>query len=369
MNTKKLSIIEENKDFLADEVIEYFKNTHPTYTFDQEFCRRDVHMICDVICGDLRLDDYISSATYGPPDMIENYYNLNRYKGSFLCFRDQNSSTIDVMQYAISKIKLIAKNIAVTPIITTYPQVFDINRELTDDQVSEIDVIGSLIIRNSAAGKRRNQYTDMMEDYFDKGFIHTKIPKNIYPQLWDQVHKTNWVNAAKSTYKKRPDWYQENEKHYMDPMLLDRPTYEKLFAQEIYTNTPPDLIQIADELIKDPMFDYIRLFRPPNPVTRCVHLWNGSENSPHHNDGVDGTDLMIFCYLTDEEGWSEEWGGYINMMKEVGGKFYHTQNILPIDGTMVCVNNSSPIFKHGIRDLKYKEKNRYTFIFHYTWTF
>jgi len=369
MTIKKLSIIEENKDFLSDEVIEYFKKTYPDYKFDQEFCRRDVHMICDIICGDLQLDDYVSAATYAPPDMIENYYNLNRYKGSFLCFRDQNNSTLDVMQYTILLIKQLAKNIPVVAMITTHAQIFDTDRELTDAQVAEIDVIGSLIVSNSSAGKRRSQFTDMMEDYFDKGFIHTKIPDNIYPQLWDTVNNTNWVDAAKSSYKKRPDWYQENEKHYMDPMLMDRPTYEKLFAKEMYNNTPPDLIKISDELIKDPMFDYIRLFRPPTPVTKCVHLWNGSENSPHHCDGVDGTDLMIFCYLTDEDGWDEEWGGYINMMKEVRGKFYHTQNILPIDGTMVCVNNSTPIFKHGIRDLKYKEKNRYTFIFHYTWTF
>ncbi len=368
-NVKKLSIIEENKDFLADEVHQYFVKNNPGYEFNKEFFRRDVHMICDIICGDLEVEGYVSPITFADEDTKSGYYNLNRYKSSFLFFKEQNQESIEAINYTISLIKSISKNEVVTPVLGTHSQVIDNERSLKPEQIEEIDVLGSLIVSNAGTSKKRTPYLDMMEDYFDKGFIHTTIPENIYPRLWEQVHKTKWVDATRSTYKKRPDWYHENEKHYMDPTMMDRPTYEKLFAKEVFTNTPPDLIEIAEDLIKDPMFDYIKMFRPPIPEVKCVHFWNGSENSPHHNDGVDGTDLMIFLYLTDEEGWDEEWGGYINMLKEVGGKFYHTKLILPIDGTMVCVNNSAPIFKHGIRDLKYKDKNRYTFIFHYTWKF
>jgi len=369
MTKRQVSLIEENKDFLADEAVTYYKTKYPDVEFDKEFCRRDVHMICDIICGDLNLEGFVSSITFAAPDVEHNYYALNRYKGSFLCLRQQNVVTFDVVAHIIGMIKKVAQSQPVEPVLGKHEQTFDPQRNLTAEQIAEIGVLGTLIAGNVGKGRPRTQYTVMMEDYFDKGFIHTTIPSDIYSRLWEQVHKTNWVDAVRTTYKKKPDWYYENEKHYLDPMLLDRPTHEKLFAKETISNTPPDLIKIAEDLLKDPMFDYIKLFRPPNPVVKCVHFWNGSENSPHHNDGVDGTDLMIFCYLTDEEGWDEEWGGYINMLKEVGGQFYHTKNIMPIDGTMVCVNNSAPIFKHGIRDLKRKDKNRYTFIFHYTWTF
>jgi len=197
----------------------------------------------------------------------------------------------------------------------------------------------------------------------------TKIPKNIHEKLWDQVHNTNWIDAKKSTYKKVPDWYHENEKHYVDPTGFDRPNYEKKIGSEILTNAPKSLIDISDELIKDPLFDPLRMYRPPNPVTKYLHFWNGSENSPHHVDSIDGSDLMIFCYLTEEEEWKEEWGGYINIMKEVNSEITNTKTILPNNGVMVLVNNSCPIFKHGIRNLIKRDVNRYTFIFHYTWTY
>jgi hypothetical protein len=364
-----LPLIEENKDFIAEEAILYFLEKHPNYYFDKEFCRRDVHMICDIICGDLNLEGFISPISYASPYIKEGFYNLNRYKGSFLCFREQNEATLDVMSYVIDTIKLIAEN--KNPILKrgTYNQIKDPRRCISKSKLEDIDLLGSLIASNAGSSKKRSKYTELMEEYFDKGFIHTTIPEKIYSKLWDHVNNTNWVDATLTTYKKRPDWYHENKKYYLDPTMIDRPIYEKEFANDVYTNAPPEIIQTSYELIKEPIFDFLKTFRPPNPVTRCVHLWNGSENSPHHCDGVDGTDLMIFCYLTDEEGWNEEWGGYINMLKEVNGEFYHTKNIMPIDGTMVIVNNSNPIFKHGIRDLKYKDKNRYTFIFHYTWTF
>lgn len=366
---KRISLIEENKDFISEEVILFFQEKYSNYDLDKEFLRRDVHMICDIICGDLNLEGFISPISYADSEVEEKFYNLNRYKRSFLFFREQNVETLDTIDYTVQLIKMIAENKQILIKRGTQKQIMDEQRILDSKTIQDIDLIGSLIAINSGSSKNRTQYIQLMEDYFDKGFIHTKIPEKIYHRLWEHVQKTNWVDASLSTYKKRPDWYHENKKYYLDPTMIDRPLCEKEFARDIFTNAPPEIIQTSDDLIKEPIFDFLKRFRPPNPITRCVHLWNGSENSPHHCDGVDGTDLMVFCYLTDEKGWDEEWGGYINMLKEVNGKFYHTKNIMPIDGTMVLVNNSTPIFKHGIRDLKYKDKNRYTFIFHYTWSF
>jgi hypothetical protein len=363
------SLIEQNKDFIAEESICYIRKKYPDFKFNYELLRRDIHMIVDIFMGELHIEGGVYS--YDIEDgRDDSYYQLNRYKRSFTIFRNHNVETIDCIEYTSSLIRKVVKNeIVENTQNTLFKQIKDDNLILLEDKMIDFDAILGLIISNSAAGAIRNYHIDFIEEYFDKGFVVTKIPSHIHQKLWNQVHTTNWIDAKKTTYKKVPDWYHENEKHYVDPTGFDRPDYEKKIGAEIFTNAPQSLIDISDELIKDPLFDPLRMYRPPNPVTKYLHFWNGSENSPHHVDAIDGSDLMVFLYLTEETDWKEEWGGYINIMKEVNSEITNTRTILPNNGVMVLVNNSAPIFKHGIRNLVKRNVNRYTFIFHYTWTY
>lgn len=362
-----LPLIELNKDFIAEETIHHVRKNH--FNFNYELLRRDIHMVIDIFMGELQIEGGVYSY-----DIEENkddsYFQLNRYKRSFTVFRNHSEQTIKCIEYITNLLKNILKNIKIEPVYnTTFSQFFDNEQNLSDDKFDNLDTICSLIIANSSAGSVRNYHIDFIEEYFDKGFVVTKIPPNIHKRLWKEVHDTNWIDAKKSTYKKVPDWYHENEKHYVDPTGFDRPSYERKLGADIFTNAPQSLIDISDDLIRDPLFDPLRMYRPPNPVTKYLHFWNGSENSPHHVDAIDGSDLMIFCYLTETKDWKEEWGGYINILKEVNSEITNTRTILPNDGVMVLVNNSAPIFKHGIRNLVKRDVNRYTFIFHYTWTY
>jgi hypothetical protein len=364
-----ITLIEQNKDFIAEEAIHYIRKKYPSFKYDYELLRRDIHMIVDIFMGELDLEGGVYSYDI-KEDRDDSKFQLNRYKRSFTVFRNHSEETIDCISYTAELIEKVHNNELIdNPYNGKFTQIRNPVDVVPQDKSAVFHEITSLIVANSSAGAVRNYHIEFIEEYFDKGFVVTKIPPHIHEKLWEQVRSTNWIDAKKSTYKKIPDWYHENEKHYVDPTGSDRPSYERKIGADIFTNAPQSLIDISDDLIKDPLFNPLRMYRPPNPVTKYLHFWNGSENSPHHVDAIDGSDLMIFCYLTDEVDWKEEWGGYINIMKEVDSKITNTRTVLPNDGVMVLVNNSAPIFKHGIRNLVKRDVNRYTFIFHYTWTF
>jgi hypothetical protein len=362
-------LIEQNKDFIAEEAICFIRKKYPKFEFNYDLLRRDIHMVVDIFMGELNLEGGVYSYDI-EPGRDDSCFQLNRYKRSFTVFRNHSEETIDCITYTVDLIKKVVTNEIITnPLTSNFKQIVDTSQTILSDKLTEFDTIASLIIANSAVGSARNYHIDFIEEYFDKGFVVTKIPPHIHEKLWEEVNNTKWIDAKKSTYKKVPDWYHENEKHYVDPTGFDRPDYEKKVGAEMFTNAPKSLVDISDQLIQDPTFAPLRMYRPPNPVTKFLHFWNGSENSPHHVDAIDGSDLMVFCYLTEAEDWKEEWGGYINIMKEVNSEITNTRTVLPNNGVMVLVNNSAPIFKHGIRNLVKRDVNRYTFIFHYTWTY
>ena len=363
-------LIEQNKDFVAEEVILFFKREHPSYEINDEICRRDVHMIIDILIGELHIEGGLSVYDVAFPDLCENYWQLNKYKKSFRLFRKQNESTLSALEFTSKLIKLVLQNLEPETVFAkTYSQVFDQSQSVTLDQIDQIDTIISLIAVNASTGLERTAHIEFIEEYFDKGFVVTHTPIDIHTRLWEEINRTNWVPGRGTTYKTIPDWYEQKERRYTDPTGADRQVVERWEGLYGYYHAPQTLKDIAADLINDQMFDHLKLYRPPNAVPKFIHFWNGSENTQHHVDSIDGSDVMIFCYATDAGPWKEEWGGYINLMKEVGGEFYYLRNVMPDDGRMVIVNNAAPIFKHGIRNLINQEVNRYTFIFHYTWTY
>lgn len=363
-------LLEQNKDFIAEEVSLFFNRAYPAYEVDRELCRRDVHMVIDIVAGELRLSGITSVYDVISPDLCDNFWQLNKYKKSFRVFREQNPATLDALQFAGDTIKLVLQNKAPTTTYSSkYLQVFDADQALLEDAVESVDTVISLVATNANAGLERTPHIEFLEEYFDKGFVVTDTPKDIHTRLWEEINRTTWVPGKGTTYKQIPDWYEQKERRYIDPTGADRQVVERWEGLYGYYHAPQTLKDIAQDLINDALFEPLRLYRPPNAVPKFIHFWNGSENTQHHVDSIDGSDVMIFCYATDAGEWQEEWGGYINLMKEVNSKFYYLRNVMPDDGRMVVVNNSAPIFKHGIRNLVNQSINRYTFIFHYTWTY
>lgn len=369
-----ISIIEQNKDFIAQEALLYALEKFPneTLTVDKEFFRRDVHMIVDIIMGELHLQGGVYPIDVVDPtiDLCENFWTLNRFKKSFRVFKQKTEMNFTVVEYVGNLSKDILENKTIEQVRgQEFFQIFDYEQIESLEKINQIETVISLIAANLGSADERNYHIDFVEDYWEKGFILTKTPNNIHKRLWNEINATKWIASNNNTYKKVPDWYTEIKRIYVDPTGNNKPTEEKREGYLTYRHAPQSLKDIAIDLINDPMFDPLKMYRPPKAIPVFLHFWNGSENSPHHVDAIDGSDVMIFCYATDAGPWKEEWGGYINIMKEVRGEYKYTKNIMPDDGNMVIVNNSAPIFKHGIRNMVNKDVNRYTFIFHYTWAY
>lgn len=367
---KTIDLIEKNKDFIAEECIEFLARNYVAYNFDPEIMRRDIIMILDIVGCELRIDGVIGTFINVKPGTVEDYWDLNKYKASFRELRKKNAITFEVIKETEQLLTKVLKNeIVELPRCDKFKQFIEPRLIVPEEQLKRIPEIFSLIAANCSIGIPRSEYLDFIEDYFEKGFVVTQTPTEIHKRLWDEVNNTNWVSSEGNTYKKIPDWYVQKKRRYTDPTGSDRQFTERWEGLYGYYHAPESLKKIAEDLIHHKIFEPLRLWRPPKAIPKFIHFWNGSENSPHHVDSIDGSDVMIFCYATDAGEWQKDWGGYINLLKEVNGEFYYCRNVMPDDQRMVVVNNSAPIFKHGIRNLVNTEVNRYTFIFHYTWEY
>ena len=201
-----------------------------------------------------------------------------------------------------------------------------------------------------------------IEDYFEKGFVVTTVPEDLISKFWFEIYSSNWIDDGDKTYKKIPDWYKltENEDINESKNLKER----RISA--IKNKIPDSLVTLSQDLINNKVFDNLRYIRE-NIEFRFSHLWNGAEEIPWHMDSIDGNDVLIFVYLTEEPSWDETWGGTLSLCKNLKDKFLYETTVLPNNATMVVVNNTNPLVKHKVTSLKNLLVNRYTFSLCYKW--
>jgi len=201
-----------------------------------------------------------------------------------------------------------------------------------------------------------------IEDYFEKGFVVTTVPEDLISKFWFEIYSSNWIDDGDKTYKKIPDWYKltENEDINESKNLKER----RISA--IKNKIPDSLVTLSQDLINNKVFDNLRYIRE-NIEFRFSHLWNGAEEIPWHMDSIDGNDVLIFIYLTEEVSWDENWGGTLSLCKNLKDKFLYETTVLPNNATMVVVNNTNPLIKHKVTSLKNLLVNRYTFSLCYKW--
>jgi len=201
-----------------------------------------------------------------------------------------------------------------------------------------------------------------IEDYFEKGFVVTTVPEDLISRFWFEIYSSNWIDDGDKTYKKIPDWYKltENEDINESKNLKERR------INTIKNKIPDSLVTLSQDLINNKVFDNLRYIRE-NMEFRFSHLWNGAEEIPWHMDSIDGNDVLIFVYLTEETSWDETWGGTLSLCKNLKDKFLYETTVLPNNATMVVVNNTNPLIKHKVTSLKNLLVNRYTFSLCYKW--
>ena len=204
-----------------------------------------------------------------------------------------------------------------------------------------------------------------IEDYFEKGYFVTELPKEFVTRLWQFIYTTNWIEHD-GEYKQIPSWSPEEVTKFTHDHDNTQPDVERYYGRQLATLAPNEIVNIGEDLIALPLFDTLRYFKP-TAILKHLQVWNGAEGIPYHYDTIDGTDTLVFIYMTDEPEWREEWGGQITFRKELKAANLYEYTVQPNSATMVVVNNSNPLFKHKVTELKNNGVNRYTFSFCYVW--
>lgn len=201
-------------------------------------------------------------------------------------------------------------------------------------------------------------------EFFERGYILSEIPYDFAPEFWAQIYSTNWLKS-KSIFKEVPDWYVENINRIDIHKIDSHQEFEKYANRKIMSNVPDAFRDLSAKITNLPVFDIFKVFRP-YLKTKYIHLWNGAEDGDFHQDFIDGSDILVLCYFTDEI-WEDEWGGSITLRKEVNNETFYTREVMPHNRKMIIINNSNPLFKHKVQELYNKNVNRYTFAFNYDW--
>lgn len=207
---------------------------------------------------------------------------------------------------------------------------------------------------------------DLKEQYYEKGFFSAKLTELHRALLWNEISNTVWVpDTVDNIYKEIPDWYISNA-NIKDINGSNRFIYERSIGQHIFSSAPESLKQIAADLLTMPIFDFVRSFYERHEL-KFLDLWNGSEDIPYHFDTINGCDMLVLVYLTEETVWDKQWGGTVSMKKQVNNAVMFEEEYLPVDGSMLIINNSNPLVYHKVTALKNTAVNRYTFSFNYNW--
>lgn len=208
---------------------------------------------------------------------------------------------------------------------------------------------------------------NLSEQYYEKGYIKTKIHPLLKARLWNEVYNTEWTpDDIENLYKQVPSWYKSDIDFQLNKDGSNRAEYERLIGEDIYAKTPQSLFDIGNELVRTDPFSFLWPFYKTAEL-KYIDMWNGSEGIGFHHDAVNGCDTLALIYLTDQPRWDDDWGGTIEMKKRIDGKDMYYQKVQPLDGTMMIINNANPHIYHRVTALTNTDVDRYTFSFIYKW--
>jgi len=131
-------LLEQNRDFLQDEVVAFSTNAFNIQGYDQTKCERDVGLIIDAFEHDLRYGGDAASSVAGA------FYAL---ESSALVKQAQDVAT----EYSLRRIQEIAKAVVTNTVVTELTQAgvqqqFDGNKTATATEVTAVDVLGQKVI-------------------------------------------------------------------------------------------------------------------------------------------------------------------------------------------------------------------------------
>lgn len=201
--------------------------------------------------------------------------------------------------------------------------------------------------------------------FFDIGFVVGSLAPQITNVLWGVIEQSVWVSDPDGIYKKVPQWYLTDVATPTGEQEAFRGKYEREFSQKILKVAPQQL-KDAGALVFNAHLSFLKQYFQEYELT-SVDLWNGAENIEYHFDTINGFDVGVLLYITDEQLWDPAWGGSLRMKRTFPctGVEPIERVVLPVSGTYVAFNNKNPLVTHKVEPLTTAAVNRYTFTFNY----
>jgi len=206
------------------------------------------------------------------------------------------------------------------------------------------------------------QKTFDVNHFYKHGFDVVQLPQHLTTLLWAQISMENW--QTHSVYKSIPEWSINTD--ITTPPKEEREynrEYEKAKSASSLDVVPKMYTDAITQLFKDPYYsNWFEKTCGYNWELRFIDLWNGSDSLNWHWDGVEDHDVGFLIYFTEEPEWKTEWGSILKIGERdwPNEEVSNVKNIIPLNGTVVLLNNANPRFVHSVDTLKDKTKNRYT---------
>jgi hypothetical protein len=181
-----------------------------------------------------------------------------------------------------------------------------------------------------------------LNQFFKDGYVISSVDKIFCDEILRIIRKENFVKANQEKYG------------WKDPLVLH---WEK--------DTQPSLFHYYwNYLSSSEYFSFfIKNFGDFSQGLPMSNKFKNGEGMAWHSDYLDGSFMTTMLYLTQDT-YTITDGGYLSVGIESSEKIFTLNTILPQHGTLVCVNNLNPIFKHKVNPLVC-DKERYTVMCHF----
>jgi hypothetical protein len=181
-----------------------------------------------------------------------------------------------------------------------------------------------------------------INQFFKDGYAVSSIDKNFCDEMLKIIRREQFFKA------------DQEQVGWKDPMVLH---WEK--------NNQPSLFHYYWKYLSSS--NYFSFFRNHfgdfSQGLPMSNKFKDGDGMAWHSDYLDGSFMTTMLYLS-KDFYSITDGGYLSVGVESNNKVFTLNTILPQHGTLVCVNNLNPIFKHKVNPLVCT-KERYTVMCHF----
>lgn len=192
------------------------------------------------------------------------------------------------------------------------------------------------------------------DSLYSRGYTSFSIPNHYAEILSNLLEQETWVEDPAGVYRSLPAWGN------IDVALGDHVAIRERAAEAgLRAAIPPSYTAVINHILKDCHVMGQLLSIAPLKL-HFTHAWDGAESLDWHWDGLASGDFVLLIYLSRHSYWDPKWGGCLSVgTRPLRGNFLRVQDksvdaldqIMPVFGRAVLLNNSNPRFVHKVSEL------------------